>query len=528
MNSRDVVRRLKAFEAGKPIPRGSTMHLEIAEDQDLLALAFVRMGGESLPWAVGVAYPGSKPQIWAVPDARNRERVVEMLTELTPVLGAHLDNPRFSISDVTADSDLDEVPRRQIWVPNGSHVQLLHMLNLRYTFARAGDPDRAAMLRCLGRLAGYLFREAARLGEATIIDSTAALQEAFTFPADDLRQQHLAFLLELLRSKGTRERRMAAAEAAERLSISISLDPELERDSLEPEVERFTKARREEKKTVMARSEKAIAGVLHAEVERRLKLVLAAVSLLRADKRPLNDGAAELATLSAKRRQNDYLWLEERLVADGEDSHFPPSAETDRDRRTGAARYHRTNSAEEEVEAALVHHDSELQADAIADGNAVRGTIVKVEDRPKEGSKAVIPIWTVEGPSATPTRLRKGSGVCVAGIPKREGNVLDVGVKGDTRTFEIEITGWKRRPNADKHPKFASVPPAADPALEQTEIVLLSSSMSGLGPLKGRRVRDAAGPGAWLTHGSGNAPSAAGGGASDGSLLSKVEKLRTA
>ena len=118
-----------------------------------------------------------------------------MLMDLTPSLAAHLQSAQWSESGVAFEEDQSKVPLRQIWVPNGSHVQMLHMLNLRYTFAQAGDPERAAALRSLGRLSGYLFREAVRLGQATIIDSTAALQEAFTFPADDLRQQHVGFLL---------------------------------------------------------------------------------------------------------------------------------------------------------------------------------------------------------------------------------------------------------------------------------------------------------------------------------------------
>ena len=67
---------------------------------------------------------------------------------------------------------------------------------------------------------------------------------------------------------------------------------------------------------------------------------------------------------------------------------------------SGAARYHRISSSEEEMEGALIHYDEELQGDAVANGDAIRGRIVKVEDRSPEGSRAVIPVWTVEASSA--------------------------------------------------------------------------------------------------------------------------------
>lgn len=525
MNSRDVIRRLNAYAEGRPLERGSTMHLAIAEDEDLLALAFVRMGGESLPWALGTCRPGEEPWVIAVPDARGRERVGGMMVELTPRLAGFLDSPMFSGSGVTTADSPEDLPLRQIWTPNGSHVQMLHMLNLRYTFARAGDPDRARVLRALGRASGYLFREAALPGQATIIDATAALREAFTFPTDDLRQQHLGLLLALLTTPGSPEQRFAAAELAEREPVSMSLDPGLERQTLEPLVERFTAARRAEDAEGMDAAETEITAVLTAEVEHRLRLTLEAVSLLRSDRRPVNAGAVELASTSTKDRQWQYLRLEEELVADGEDNgHFPPSPETDRGRATGAARYHRMTGADEERAAALIHDDAELQEEAVAAGDGLRGEIVRVEDRSPSGSSAVTPVWTVAAPAAAPTRIRKGSSVCVAGMPSRSGTVLAVTREDERRLVEVEIRNWKKRPDARRHPRFAAVPAAADSSLEGETVTLLPSSMGGLARLKRRRIHDQSGAGAWATHGAGSAPPANGGGGGD--LLGEVEELR--
>lgn len=524
MNGRDVVRRISAYAEGRPLPSGATIHLAIPPDEDVLVMALVRMGGESLPWAIGLARPGRKPEIFSVPDPRVRDDVADMLTKLTPRLCAHFDSPQYSGSGVSSEDSADDVPVRQLWLPNGAHVDLLHMLNQRYTFARSGDPERAANLRALGRLCGFLFREAGRLGEATIVDATAALREAFTFPADDLRQQHLGFLLALL-AGGPRQERIERAEEAEDYSVSTSLDPDLERAPLEAAVGRHTAARRAENVRAMAAAAKEIVMVLENEITRRLTLTMEAIETLRSDPRPVNAGAEQLARTSTEVRERDFLWLEEQLIAIGEfNDRFPPSPETDKDPATGAARYHRHAGAADEAAGALIHYDAELQEEAIASGDALHCMITKVENR-SATKRAVIPVWTVEADSSAPTRLRKGSAVCVAGVPKRTGSVLAIGRDNGVRHIEIEIKNWKGAPNAAKYPNFAHVPAAADRLLEGAEIMLLPTSLGGIGAMKSRRVRNKEGVGAWLTHGTGLPPRRrrnAGG----ADLLAEVESLR--
>ena len=78
MNTRDVVRRLRAFQAGAPTPRGETRHFTIAEDNDILIVAFVRMGGESRPWGIAFGHPSEEPTILSVPEGRNREALVAL------------------------------------------------------------------------------------------------------------------------------------------------------------------------------------------------------------------------------------------------------------------------------------------------------------------------------------------------------------------------------------------------------------------------------------------------------------------
>ncbi len=108
MTSRNVVRRLRAWQAGEPLPRHPTRHLAIADDHDLLLLAFVRMGGEALPWGVAFAHPGEEPTVRVVPEARNRDDVAAMLAEFAPALLRILNHPR--LDPVPQDTDSADLP----------------------------------------------------------------------------------------------------------------------------------------------------------------------------------------------------------------------------------------------------------------------------------------------------------------------------------------------------------------------------------------------------------------------------------
>src|SRR5437879_4663342 len=198
MNSREVVRRIRAFHAGKPLQRSETRHVHIAEDKDLLIVAFLRMGGESRPWGVAYGHAGRKPNVLTVAEGRNRDLVAEMMTQLAPTLLEHLKCPGFVRKAPDSAAGIGVV--RQVWLPNLTHLDMLHHLAYAYTFTKWGE-DKRERLNALGRACGWLFREAQRPGEQHVIVATEALRSAYTFPAEDVRQGHLGFLLAWLTTR---------------------------------------------------------------------------------------------------------------------------------------------------------------------------------------------------------------------------------------------------------------------------------------------------------------------------------------
>ena len=160
-------------------------------------------------------------------------------------------------------------------------------------------------------------------------------------------------------------------------------------------------------------------------------------------------------------------------------------------------------SGAEAVTAALLHDDAELQEDAIADSHATRGTIVSVEDRAPAGSRAVTPVWTVESPSAHPTRLRRGSGVSrQRAKPHRRSPLTSHGPTASVASRSRSPVG-RRPPNPTKHPAFPNVPAAADPHsvcgsfCSRRPWVASESSRAAASGITTARA-------AWLTHGAGS------------------------
>lgn len=499
MNEREVVRRLKSFHEGRPLPRGETRHVHIADDIDALIVSFVRMGGESRPWGIAFGHPGSKPRYLTVAEARNRDLVADMAAEFVPVLLKHLRAPGYVGHDPASADDL--LPLRQVWLPNPTHLDMLHHLAFAYSFTKWGAGARGR-LNALGRACGWMFREAQRPGQQTSIVATAALRQAYTFPAEDTRQGHLGFLLAWLEAKGNRSKRLDAALKAEQLTIATSLAPDFERADLERHVEAWGSARKDEDDAGMQRADKAIRKLLMPELERRWCLTEQALQLLRSDRRRTNAGVARLVEESAQEQWYQYTRLELRLGSGDDGPAFFPSVETDRNAAAAASRYFVHSSAADLVEGLLVHDDAELLADAVAAGDAIRGKIVGVRDdappHTGRGRPPTRPVWIVRDESDRQIRLRTGSEVCVVGVRGRTGRIRAFTETDDgALEVEIEIHGWKTR--RDGLPSPHDRPPNS-PTMVGTEVGLIKTTLDGLSRKKSFKVWNKRGPGAWLTH----------------------------
>lgn len=495
MTSDEAVQRLRAFQKGRPLPSGEKLRVPRIPSNQQLVLAFVKMGGESAPWGLAYGRPDKAPTILSVPEPRTRDDVAEMMARFAPLLLTHLHHPQYSPFGPDPEQ---QVPPLQVWLPNDSHLEMLHHLAYAYTFNRAEDLTRRKKLRALGHACGWLFREAQRPGQMVVMVASRVLREAYTFPAETTRQGHLGFLLGWLETSGGRDARMKAAEEAERLSVSTNLDPLDEREELQPYLDMFNEGQREGDTARTVRGRRNIEKFVHRELRRRFDLVVEAIRALERDKRQENRYLEKLVKESAKEHTLQYRRIEAKQSdrLDSEDGPaFIPSPETDRYPAAAGSRYYVQQASEELRDLLLVHDDREMQAQVIAAGEAIAGTIVDVRDE-GEGRRK-IPVWVVETDVDVPSRLREESDLCVVGLRDRKLRIRRIEKREPAgRRFELQVTGLLTVPRGDD----GSVLPACSPRLKRQKVVLVKPSMDQISRRKSGRIWKSDVPGAWLTH----------------------------
>jgi len=398
--SADLRRRLRAWRQGCPVPSSSLRGVRIGTPDEILRLALVRMGGESAPWALGWAIGDGEPQVHSVPDPRKRELQAGMLEPLAEALINHL-CPR-------------EAWRPQIWVPNGTHLEMLHLLG--YALRPKQNLDRSpslALIR-LGKLASALFRESTHPGQQLAMDASRVLREFYAFPAQPTRASHLGFLLAWLEETGDRASRRRAAATAEQQPVGWSLDPELERKPLEALVQRFDKhSGPDGDADICSDAASRIAAVLHGEISRRLDLVGHAIATLRTDPRQESPGVQQLAAASEKR----VGWIFERATAipgDPDSIGKLPSPRGASLPLAAARELAELNYAASLQHDALAPFDEVLQDGLITAGNGFVGSVEGIRtELTKPNSRTIRALWTMRLDHGGDLRLKVGDAVFV-------------------------------------------------------------------------------------------------------------------
>jgi hypothetical protein len=451
------------------------------------------MGGESRPWGVAWKSGNGAIKVRTCAEPRMRDFVDEMLLELSEDLAAHLGHPYYdTVVQPGKDHRVAQGELPQVWVPNSSHIDMLHFLAYAY-IRRKGDTEADISLRMLGRTSLHLFLESRRPGQQLIIESSAALRSAYDFPCEDARQGHIGLLLSWLENRTNRDRGLAAAKEAEQLPIGTSLDPEMERKPLSALVEKYNNSRegygRGDKKI-----EKNIHEVLKPELVRRLELVAQAIAVLENDERDYNGGLDELVHATASQLYWDYLRPEERAIDEGKEP-FAISPETDWNARNAAGRFYRHSAAQDRERNALIHFDRELEAEAINAGSAFRGVVTSVSD---EGTtRSTVPVWTILDHTPGALSFRVWDKVCIVGAPKRQAVIRDIEPHADgSLAITIEITNLKKSVSDAEWPHRMA---GADPSWLGLAVTIIGTSFADMTEKKALKARSfESSPADWL------------------------------
>ena len=495
MTTRDVVRKLRAWQVGMPLPRFETVHHAIVSQHQAMIVAFVRMAGESRPWGIAWGTVGSEPKIESVPDGRVRDDVAILCADFAEDVLAHLRVHNWTYDPVGPDAAADEL--RQVWLPNGQHLAMLHQLNYAYSQTKFGGANRD-ILQALGRLAGWMFRDTSRTGCQHVIDASRALSNAFVFPAQGARTAHLGYQLAWLTAAGGRAERMGAALDAEQRTVSPTMDPSLERHELTGLVERWQAGRRNGSPPAEAAEE--IRTVLSSELRRRWRLTEQAYSLLASGALPVNPGVVALVAQA----HNEFWFQHQRIELRQHDPSQGPAfiahPETDYHGSSAASRYLTHAAYDEGHHGHLVHHDAELLRDALAEGRALRTTVLSVVNL--GSGRSTVPVWTVRLNSDTPHRLRENGRLVPFGSRGHE--VMVMRIDADEDWMELELA-WTKRKTIALSCGIGAKP--VDAAWSGEQVAFVVADAADLTRRRGQRVWAAKdGPGAWLTHGKAPAP----------------------
>jgi hypothetical protein len=372
---RSVTQKLRAWEAGQPLQRYGTIHHAVMPPAQTLIVAFVRMAGESRPWGIAWGTAGAQPTIRSVPDGRMRDDVAELAAAFAGDLLEHLRVHNWTFDPAPEKPEPGEL--RQVWLPNGQHVAMLHQLSYTYSQTRFGGENQD-ILRALGRVAGWMFRDTSRIGNQHVVSASGSLGDAYTFPAQDARTAHLGYQLAWLTTVGDREARSTAATAAEGFTVSPTMDPSLERDELGVFVEEWQASRRAGEDN--AEQAEAITNILATELERRWDLTARAYGLMADDERPVNAGVSHLMSQAHAEFWFQHQRIELRHSDPSQGPAFVAHPETDFHGSAAASRYLVHAAADEAYIGYLVHDDPALFAEACDDGRAFVARVVEVSD----------------------------------------------------------------------------------------------------------------------------------------------------
>lgn len=458
-----------------------------------MLIAFVRMAGESRPWAIAYGLLEDKePKVLSVPDGRNRIAVSEMCEILAEDLLEYFRVAGYTFDPITKENlNSEEFP--QIWVPSARHVEMFHHLQYAYWRVRKGD-DRTRPLTAFARLSGWLFRESTRLGQQAIVDASKLFRDSFVFPADSSSLGHLGTCIEWFDEHEDLKSARFAVREATLLRDSPTLDPELDSKIFSPLLDKRTKLQEEEK--TVETIDRQIAAALAPEVIRRWNLVASSYAIFKADSRDVNPGVSELVGDTYQSFYNNFQRIEENL----QDPDFGPAytqhPETDFHGSAAAANYFAMTAADTAYLAKLVHFDEELQAEALASGRAFYGEVKKVEDIGV--GRTTTPIWTLRIQIQERLRIREGErysplmasghGIQVRTVEMLNGSELQVTVEWTERKTKSLEFPLDLRPN--------------DLSWVGSRVLFVPKDGSDFDKSKSRAVWSAAsGPGAWLTHG---------------------------
>lgn len=442
------------------------------------------MSGETRPWGIAFGTESNGPTLYTVANGRDWVAIQEMLESFAIEFIQYFRVENYTFDPITKDNvPLEDPP--QIWLPNSSHIDVLHFINYMFWRSRAEDP-MVEYRTTLARLCGWLFRESKLTGQQLVVDAASALRQNYVFPVDDVTISNPSAALSWLESRDSIAEQLSVARAFGQDAAGITMEPALEillQDLLKNEVE----------------NEFDIKLILNGELERRWSTAVAAFNALRDDSRESNTGTQSLLADSLNRFVFGFQGPERQRSDENAGVAFTPHPETDNHGSAAAASYFEMQAADSRFLPALIHDDEELLKDALFTGHAIAGYVVGVSTLPS-GPRSKEIFWVLRVEARDDFRIREGETLSPMGDPGHSVKVTSIEYINET---QMDITlHWKNRKTMALGKLQLHTP--GDDAWMTEKVYFVPLDSSEFDKQAKSKVWSAReGRGAWLTHGRG-------------------------
>lgn len=394
--------QIHALENGRAVPVAGVKRTVILDDAHIV-VPLAMSGEDATLHAVAIGRPWQEPELFIIPDPRNRDDQYALLEALETIF-----TPMFQVAQQSG-----RFP--QIIVASAPAVDHIDILATRL---RASD-DSPAVTR-LGNWLTWFADRAPIPGQLAVISATALLREHFAVGQDDMENEHLGAVLAW--HEGDPATVFDRILTEERKPFGVKTPPEFDRDTLAPLVSAHNRARRANQADRMQEYNDAIADALEPLLRDIYHGIERALGVMANWQAQTGAWLPNLMALESKafelfmRRVNDIT--QHNLANPG----TPKKAFYDRDfPNIAASKLVLRESMLQAMEKALVHHDPVAREAARLEGRAVFGTVIVRSRNKPPGARKARAVLSVRSDTDT-LKIRIGDEVCLIG----HGTMLDV------------------------------------------------------------------------------------------------------
>lgn len=434
--------RLEAATAGRAVPLSRVRHRRLSSTP-LVIVPLTLAGDPAAPVAVATGITRGRLQLLTVPQPRNREQRLQLLTRLAQTVLQYITDRQQSTESVAATGTQPARTRYtqapQVLVPNKAARDYIGLLGRSVRFERADGPYAVdPAVPALGKWLTWLADNSDEPGSALLADLTGFLSEHWATGQSPLEDANLAAQLAWIDpppGMSSLQAALAAEDPVQCPPAGPATDPGFDRAVLGPLIHEYDRYSVAGNSTGTSRVTAEIEDAFHEQIEPAWDAAWHAIALLR--------GLPE-APAAARRWTDDrdrFTRYSNYLASDGR-----PQPRRDAP-AAAASRLSRLERAQAAYEAQRALEDPYVFAELRTTGEAFTGQVVSAQPTRKvpggKGRLLLRPTFTVQ--TTDPVRIRTETVLTCLSYPKLKAKITQVTRTGELADVVLEMSGGMGR-----------------------------------------------------------------------------------